>query len=498
MLGSRSTPYSTSKALLDFLYRDTPEDYVFRGQICEYPLPLIPSGFRDRFHPFSTGSQRGSWAGISLFDNEVRDLFLSRFQNYPLQLNIPVKPSTGITVWDLEESDYQAGFHIYFGQYASSRHKELGTILRDLTVLGLDALFGVDIGSMLGQQYGLTSIALDATTDPAIAVFFAKTSAPYYDFVDESDNLGVVYRWPRGMAMIAKDYLLSLERDSFVNCKNSFQNFIELSPDLNGGNPHYQESPSGLTRQILFIKSLGSRRDFKALAFPKGAFERSRFGRQQSALLWPEYETVKDTNNDDNNLSMGSPKARYATLVGDILFTHYGEAFFFQQSSESSILSEIDKYKLWPSLLTAPDHFQTDYVNNLPSISDSYLFEDVYLEFMLRFFSSCSPASFIVLELLKHAGPSVIPLNSGKYMRGMHLGGVIDLGFAIQPSDAETIASRLKVGAHSSSSRSANCSGVSSNINELMPPVPRYIFDNQANEFQHRFIKALKKKRQII
>jgi len=58
--------------------------------------------------------------------------------------------------------------------------------------------YGLGIGSILSQQYGLNSEALDITLDPKIAAFFATKKYPRYEHYlpNPKNEIGVIYRFP--------------------------------------------------------------------------------------------------------------------------------------------------------------------------------------------------------------------------------------------------------------------------------------------------------------
>lgn len=59
----------------------------------------------------------------------------------------------------------------------------------------LNRCFGLGLGNILSQQYGLSSETLDVTDDPSIAAYFASRSYPTYLPVTSGDKPGVVYRF---------------------------------------------------------------------------------------------------------------------------------------------------------------------------------------------------------------------------------------------------------------------------------------------------------------
>lgn len=450
-------PFENATALLDFLQADQPERYVFRGQTRSYAGPILPSGTRDRFTPFDSLSEHSRWCGITTFRSVLKKEILAR-QQATLTPDLAVhEVEDGKTTWDLPEAHYQKGFGDFFNQPHRQRMRELGSTLREGAVPGIYLLFGHSIGSLLCQQYGFTSTALDATTDPSVALFFATHQAPFYMPVADSSDLGIVYRWPKESAMIAQDLLLPLEGPNFQSMVTSFGNFIKDSPDLNVAKDTLLQFTSGMTyseRRQMMIGIKGEDRSLDALRFPPGTFDRSRMGRQRAALLWPDVEQVKP-------LTDGLDSDDSAVLIGDLLKTHQGEFFYFRHTADSGLPGQLNKFALWPSI-RPPADCPTPY-SRAELQQDRFEFEDLYLEMMLRFFSTCSPLNIFMVATDPRP----------RRISGL-AAGVVDLGYLLQSSDASLMAARLKT-------------------LETYTPVPalRYIPEEFVESFQAAFADAL-------
>ncbi|GAH88626.1 unnamed protein product, partial [marine sediment metagenome] len=206
-------------------------------------------------------------------------------------------------------------------------------------------LFGRELGMILAQQYGLTSALLDATADPEVALFFATHEAPFYWFIGCSNDLGVIYRWPRKHAFVGEDVFKPLERKNFQSVGLSFKCFVEQSKGLET----WQDDASWVitdkvSRKLIHINILSEERALDALSFPEGSFEQSRLGRQNGAFLEPILHPVgADAVNDQQY-----PQKLSLEVIGDLLKTHEGEAFYFQHSKDPLDLDPIDKFYLWP------------------------------------------------------------------------------------------------------------------------------------------------------
>lgn len=427
-------PFENAKALLNFLEADEPERYVFRGQTRSYDGPMLSSGARDRFTPFDSLTGRSKWAGITTFQSGLKQEVKARQPIPDMRGDVVVD---GKSIWDLPEAAYQKGFGEFFNQPHIQRMRDLGNSLREGAIPGICELIGNSLGSLLCQQYGFTSTALDVTTDPSVALFFANHQAPFYTLVTDSPHLGVVYRWPRARAMIAQDLLLPLESSNFLSIITSFRNFINDSADVDvvkdallqftsvtGAGERYISKMGGMEKRIIDIIAKGEQRNFDALRFPPGAFDRSRMGCQHAALLWPDFEVVKP-------LRQGQDSNDRAALIGDLLKTHQGEFFQFRHTANAILPDQLDKFVLWPSIRPPTDsptpHSRVELQHEL------FEFEDLYLEMMLRFFSTCSP-----LNILMWTTEQQTPKGYGLAV------GVVDLGYLLESSDARVMAERLK------------------------------------------------------
>lgn len=455
-------PFKNATALLDFLEADEPELYVFRGQIRAYEGPMLPSGLRDRFIPFDVSKGPSEWAGITKPVSVIKDEINIRRRDLSSTFLKGEDVDDGKTTWDLPDAAYQTGFRDFFNQPHSHIMRDLGNVLRESAVPAISAIFGSDLGDMLCQQYGLTSQALDVSTDPSVAMFFATHRAPFYNLVADSSYPGVVYRWPRERATIAQDLLLPLESSDFESITTSFRNFIKGSVDLvvtKDTQVRYTLATGEFQfqKRMMGIVSEGERRNISALCFPAGAFDRSRIGRQRAALLWPDFKLVKvlEPRYDRNS----------AALIGDLMKTHQGEVFYFRQTG-ASMPERLNKFALWPSIRPINDGLVADFRLELQR-GDHVEFEDLYFEMMLRFFSSCGPCYIIVGKLLE-------PGNR-QSLHGFGVAhGVVNLAYQLQPSDAGFIANRLR-------------------NSEIYTPIPtlRYIPAEHMESFQAAFADAI-------
>ncbi len=135
-LGSESNPFPSARHLFDFLLRDNPDCFVFRGQTQAYPGPLLPSGIRAHFIPFNTSeSVPDKYAGITWPSSKIQQSYVNRhseFENHfgHSRIKHPTKVDDSLA-WETTETSFQDGFNVYFSQTASPRHPALGSLLKD-------------------------------------------------------------------------------------------------------------------------------------------------------------------------------------------------------------------------------------------------------------------------------------------------------------------------------------------------------------------------------
>jgi hypothetical protein len=438
-LGSKERPFELPQECISFLESDHPEKYVFRGQRREYDLPLLPSGYRRYFRPaeFPPTYDGPPIAGISYLDVEISEDREEEILKFISKMDMDNKYSgiirgDGITGWDVLESPPQD----FFRQFSKLSYKNAVECqaLGDMCVYMLIDLFGQKLGLILAQQYGLSSALLDATTDPEVALFFAAHKPPYYWPVGLSDELGVIYRWPRESAIIGEEILKPMEGNAFQSVGASFKNYVTESKGLftyrDDGVWKFDEKNSA---KLLPIVIRGEERYFPALVFSEGDFKRSRMGRQHGAFLNPFIQPVPFELPGENGPNY--PQKMVFDLIGDLLKTHQGEAFYFQHSAKPLDLGPIDKFYLWP-IQEHPD-FSVEKLKNSDTVhiaQNTISFQDKYLELLFLLLSPWSP---ILLLLISNKG-------YGK-LKSKYIVARVNVhpGFAIHPKEAPTIARRL-------------------------------------------------------
>lgn len=442
--------YSSADALLECLLNDHPERYVFRGQTREYPGPLVPSGIRGVMEPVPNSVPSSKWGGVVFLD----DITQSRVSGQKT-VAMPVNSMGSLAgarkgaVLEIPESEFQAGHRRFFCQPCTSVHDDIRAIVRGGGIMGLDAVLGEDVSHLLCQQYGLTSSAIDATTDPRVAMFFATRDYPHYAPAGQ-EGIGVVYRWPRENAQVAADTLLTLEREGHTDMFASFYEMIESSPGLSFGEGKVFDIEGHGRRWQLCICAQVPPKEREPLLVPHGAYARSRMGMQKAALIWPTYKTLDLTGD---------------TLVGNVLATHQGEVFYFRHSSTASLSLGFDKFDLWPSVRQAEIHTVTG-PRGERSLHLAHMdIADHFLDLMLRVCCGCSPIQMFVVALSERHLPGSFAIQPDSQMiigNGIRLNlpalsgaghifmkalgsvqGIIDPGYRIRPFEAQMLVERM-------------------------------------------------------
>ncbi len=142
-------PFENATAMLDFLERDEPERYVFRGQTRAYGGPMLPSGFRDRFTPFDASSGPSEWAGITTSKSVIDDEVNTRRQDVSTMTATGEDVDDGRTTWDLPEVAYQRGFRDFFNQ--PHRNPDDHDLAVEKSVREMDTVIPILLSRVVGK-----------------------------------------------------------------------------------------------------------------------------------------------------------------------------------------------------------------------------------------------------------------------------------------------------------------------------------------------------------
>lgn len=458
--GSESNPFESAQALLSYLEDSEPEKYIFRGQVQKYEGPLLPTGYRKWFRPF--GGPDNQYAGVTYTYGERREIANKIVREVIPDTQSP--PDTTMDVIDLKSalSLLNNAFNMNMLDYLPTPElDEAGRTLwlsqgRSLVVLS--AIVGPQLGLMLGQQYGLTSTLLDVTTNPKVAMFFATHKYPYYHPIKSSDELGVIYRWPKKYGIIAADHFAALESGDYQSLGKSIQRFFKKSKSIQLGFKQRKSSldigkednfgnivihGSNLPQRCFPIIVTGEKRSLESLLFPKGAFANSRMGRQGAAFLYPKTKEVFDLSPSRNERSIKTVGDQ-CTLIADLIKTCGGEVFYFKHTGDIPDLGLIDKFYLWPLQEHPVIVRKSEKVRYVP---EKCPFQDKFMELLLRLLSPHSPFMLVVFIEMDQTedfamGP-VLTIGGKKYVFRSPGGIHIKPGFTIHPDEAESISFRL-------------------------------------------------------
>ena len=430
-LGTKRNPFKSPESVFAFLQESDPEWYVFRGQNKEYSLPLLPSAMRDDFQPLNFFSNL-PFDGITESKNAratrmQRDIvkFLRKAESrgaLPVEQGMKAVAHCKRSLKETFELLKNASYNDAILCKGAANNCLLA--LREL--LGID--LGTDLGMILAQQYGFNSTLLDVTTKPDVALFFATRIAPFWEPVRKTDELGVVYRFPKEVAVVPEGFLRKLESDDFVDIVTSLMHFVEESNGLDfrtRPRRFYHSDTKSFSSNFIPILISGTSRASRGFVFPKGAFDKSRIGRQGGAFLDPAREYIP--------FFEGSPELDASYLVGDLLKTKDGEAFYFRHSSKPLDLGRVDKYYLWPIQEdTEPSLVST--CKGKPVILPREIRpQDFYFRLLVLLFSPYCPVNIF---MWKQEGDRIVSY-------GANMTTLCDPGFAIHPREAETIVQRL-------------------------------------------------------
>lgn len=160
-------PMQTLGQVLEKLKREDDGSYVYRGQVREYPGPLVPAAYR----PFVRKSQRFAIDG---------------------QLPTTLRRVEGVKLIERQ----LVGSYADHESSLDYQRRQVRTLIR--------GFLGYALTEVLCQQAGLCSESLDVTTSPEIAAFFAcyqwdqrqNGETGYFRFLPKSpEDYGIIYRW---------------------------------------------------------------------------------------------------------------------------------------------------------------------------------------------------------------------------------------------------------------------------------------------------------------
>jgi len=240
------------------LERDTGR-YLYRGQIMDYPSPLVPAIFRGLLDP------QERYDATSLpHANSLRSLGKTFVGNYAKELSKLSKPA------------------------AQGPSKPL--LHRKILFEHLLNVWGYALGSTLAQHYGVNSGFLDASTDITVAAYFATHTAPSWKPAPQMTTgrpvdpptCGVIYRFtrkdsPPGTPQLGKDDYWSAPGTIVPE-----ELLVLLEDEVT-----LEESWKSLRYSYEMFRG-SAERCWELPKIPRGCAAKSRVGRQKAAFIVPD------------------------------------------------------------------------------------------------------------------------------------------------------------------------------------------------------------------
>jgi len=380
-----STPETAAPSIREvvkFLREQDDGQYLYRGQVRDYPSPLAPSAYRNIlasepiYDPTCPEYQHSlrkigrRFAGrnhAQFFAEEVTRAFppepltggneefelVRRLQNNRFF-------ATSIAERGLERALGSAlppeSWHKYSSRLPVWK-KQIDSYHR--IAIRNDAFlnaFGYVLGSTLAQQYGLSSEALDVTTDLNVAVFYATHAFPTYALASAEigeaggSRTGVIYRFPRPEASVTKGALNSYNYYSApgsIVVEDVLRLFEVPGCTLSSSLQSFREYHD--------LRRATGERDLGRLRLPQGSVANGRVGRQHAAVIIPDElrdEAAPGLLPDKlgfGRLIMGEGQgAPVLASLEDIRYREGVRAYFFRHAGVSPD-PEFTAQDLWPN-----------------------------------------------------------------------------------------------------------------------------------------------------
>lgn len=216
-----------------------------------------------------------------------------------------------------------------------------------------DVVFCVPLGFILsmsvGQQYGFSSEFLDVTTSPEIAGFFATHPSKRYNEIECSNELGVIYCFPKPeLNLRTKTDVMSIRSSNAppgVDIRSIVAPFEMRDPDFGRAIEVYV--------QYALDALETSDPQWEYLALPKNWLDYSRIGRQYAGVLIP-YEIRKPYESQPKPFTKEgfvglSRKLPEILAVEDLLSRPGVRAYCFKHTDVALNKRNLKREYLWPS-----------------------------------------------------------------------------------------------------------------------------------------------------
>jgi hypothetical protein len=367
-IGSHSRPAASIGELLRYLEDAHSPEFVYRGQVCAWPGPLLPSAFRcytrtgqilehDGVLPCSP--LRGS--GQVFCEVEPLNQF-AEFADSACQvrLSFPELMAIERLVDDFEVSVAISGggaaalvAHVppaLRARFEANRAawKAVFDYVHRNRVRQLVCLngFGYVLGMALAQHYGFSSEALDVSHDPKVAAFFATRLPPRYTDVADS-GVGVIVRFRLRADEISQ---IHWEQKDFYTAPG----YIAIGPILAASSAPaagHSACVGNLFDHVMLALEAGKAgRRAHRIMIDAAALRNSRIVRQGAALLIPDLLLEEK--------ELAQMHVRTFMAVEDLRSRPGTEEFYFQHGPASRTTSDLTREWLWPQEDAFADMFR--------------------------------------------------------------------------------------------------------------------------------------------
>jgi hypothetical protein len=372
-----TTPETAAETLEDLSIMLRKEEregrYAYRGQTREYPVPLLPSAVRPFFstedvpvetsHPLARYSLRK--CGAIFYGDHVYKVMQSVQELFSM---LPVDEREGVravydkamkdslvAVWQLNNrargrllswtealnEQLTPAEQQILSQNAKLWQPSIDRYHRRIIrMLFFQFIFGYFVGTILSQQYGLSSELLDATADLDVALFFA-THDHQNDYVSPiQQGTGIIYRFPvdSGVSEVSRDaYSAYYSLPSMIDAVHALKQCA---------------APNGEDADLFgafyrHCASVYNEAEENALKwrFPEFAFERTRVWHQKAVVILPD-ELRKDV--PGKRAGVGGITVPAFQYIEDIAFRVGTEKFYFKQTGRLPAGFALNREYLWP------------------------------------------------------------------------------------------------------------------------------------------------------
>jgi hypothetical protein len=367
------TPFSSPQSaardvrqLLDYLWAHHEPHFLYRGQIREYPGPLLPSAYRGKRVGAPSDADEATAHGKSMRGVGKRFCEVRRFRNfddiflaYSGEEAIRDRDEVSL-LWSIAHHDVLARIIGAEGFEPAIRSSVRPDLLRRfehrlplwqriitaqhkglLRLNGANQFFGFQVGQTLAQHYVESSEFLDATRSPTVAAFFANYPATADSRQRHGaraavwDGIGIIYRF---VAPVANDPPSQFDYYSTPAYVDAVA--IARKLEITHLESHARWSPEEF---VFFYKMTGGERDWRLLALTNGSISGSRIGRQEAAFVVPDevHEETRDPNTGDQNVTYQA--------IEDLSCRSGVERFYFLRSQTDLGDATISEDYLWPS-----------------------------------------------------------------------------------------------------------------------------------------------------